>query len=161
MSKVIAIIGQKRRGKSTRTKELIIASGKPTLIYDVNGEYGVANVPDMGGFFENAKKATGKTVVFEEATIFFVGNSMKKQMLELLVRARHTGNTYILVFHSLSDCPNYVLRLCDWLVLFATQDSWTYVKTAFNGLDKVLEAFIDVKKNSENNYHYKTEIELN
>ena len=165
--KVIAIIGQSGRGKTSRAKDIAQKVRKPVFCYDVNREWGAKNVPTMVDFLEQSTKKVNTTIVFEEATVFFDGGRDSKTMKELFVSARHRNNVIILLFHSLADCPNYVIRLCHWVIIFRTADSWTYVKSAFNGIEPLLNAFLNVQKNSEIHdkknalFYYRDEIRLN
>ena len=164
--KVITIVGMTKRGKSSRAKDLARKAGKPIFCYDVNREWGVKSLPNLDDFLEQATQKRNTTIVFEEATIFFASGRNADKMKELVVRVRHTGNNIILLFHSLADCPKYILRLSNWLVLFRTADNYPYLKATFGGQGDVLEAFLKVQKYSDINYggpnfHYSTEIRIN
>ena len=158
---VFLIVGQKRRGKSTRAMQIAEALNLPIYCYDVNREWGQQNVPPMNEFLTEAQKKTGHTIVFEEATVFLHRGKNSDAVIELLVRTRHTKNVYILLFHSLNDCPNYIVRLADYMVLFYTQDSKTYVMNTFKGLDSLINAYIQVQEDAKSNFHARVEIGLN
>lgn len=160
--KTIILAGMKKRGKSTRAKKYALAARKPLFVYDVNNEWNVGYKPlKMEDFLSAATEKTNTCVVFEEATIFFGTRTSNIEMRELLVRNRHTNNTYILIFHSLSDCPSYIFRMADYLCLFKTNDSLTDIQRKFAGMENVIEAFHRVKENSNTDFHYFEEILLN
>lgn len=151
VSKIIAIAGRPKAGKSTFAMELAIRTMYPDApddidpgevrlllaalrgsswmsrlkVYDINREWGVGGaLPTMDAFLDEAVKSRDKFIVFEEATLFFdPTRGRSEELREMLVRRRHTGNALVLLFHALADVPLYVLRMLDVLVLFKTQDS--------------------------------------
>lgn len=151
MSKIIAIAGRPRAGKSTKAMELVIRALYPDapddidpgevrlllaalrgssylsrlMVYDINREWGVGGaLPSMDAFLKSAIQARDRLIVFEEATMFFdPTRGRSEELREMLVRRRHTGNALVLLFHALADIPLYVMRMLDVLILYKTQDS--------------------------------------
>ena len=138
--KRIAIIGASGRGKTTWNKNFI--SGIPSenvLINDVKNEYG-GTYFSKKDFLEKAKEARRKIILFEEATIFFKGQSVEA-MIEILVRARHTNNTILMVFHSLRSVPADIFELIDVFVIFPTIERPDLVEKKYSDYPEVFEAW--------------------
>lgn len=149
----IIIVGNTGRGKTTYIKEQLKTVNKNALlIYDVNKEY-LDFYPepllDFDEFIEKATKVNKAVIVFEEATIFFNNRSANKELIELLVRKRHTENTIFLLFHSLRSIPRIAIELSNYMILKKTTDSPEFVFRKFEHED-LAEAVTRVKNDPDN-----------
>lgn len=146
--KSLIICGARGMGKSTFVKnalEKVPLNNR--FIYDVNAEYlHLYNKPllPFGEFVEQASKLKNAVICFEEATIFLNNKGSNMQLVEILVRLRHTNNTCFLVFHSLRSIPRYVFDLCTHLVLFKTNDNISQVEKRFEN-ELLSKAFLSIK----------------
>jgi hypothetical protein len=151
-----AIIGAKKRGKTTTAKalvaqlqqEIIAAGGRPLplLVFDKNNEWGAPGpLPTMEGFLNHVQRKglqrTGAIAVFEDAGIFFSSRGRSEQLLDILTAARHTRITSILMFHSLSQVPQYVWIHLDAVVIHKTKDDPDYVRLDFRRRPDILQAW--------------------
>lgn len=150
--KAIIIVGARGKGKTTTVKQLIKKVSPGALfIYDVNGEYTeIVNrpLPDFKQFINDATNYKRSVIVFEEATIFLGHNNSSESMREILVRARHTQNTILLVFHSFRAIPRYIYDLCTDLVVLPTNDNSEFVFRRFENKE-LLEVFNKVQAGSK------------
>jgi len=137
----IVIIGKTGQGKSEVVKELI--DKKPCHVFDINNEYGQrtkykGQVPvnlssdpialrsrHISGDFETfVLEVTGmkeRVIVFEEATGFLEGK-VAAMFKRIITNKLFTNNIYVFVFHTIVDVPPAIMRLCDYIVLFKTND---------------------------------------
>lgn len=155
MAKCIINVGATGTGKSTQTKELLMQSSQPEFIYDVNGEYkdykGAVSNLNFKDFLERAKEKRNTTIVFEEATIFFKQQGSSEDMLNLLVRKRHTNNLIILNFHSLRKVPLDILDFANYMIIRKTNDLDSVISKKYEEHIEIWEAYKEVKE-SENQY---------
>lgn len=140
MSGIASIcVGKRGCGKTTRSKELLKRrpKGMPVLIYDINNEY-QEEYPFPFEEFDvflakiSDEKIRRHYILIEEATIFFSTRSRFEEMLNVLVRARHTGNIIQLNFHSFSSVPKNIYHLLDYVIVFKTNDSEKDVTDRFD-----------------------------
>jgi hypothetical protein len=146
-------VGRRRTGKTTMTKKLLSRKPlrMPVVVYDVNKEYQdvyTDELKDFDVFLSEVVELRHTYIIIEEATIFFRSHSSFEQMINLLVRARHTGNIIQLNFHSFRSIPKNIYELLDYLIIFKTNDNAKDVKEKFDN-KKVLEAYerVRVSKN--------------
>lgn len=135
------VIGAPGQGKSPFVQSFI--RDNFCCVFDVNNEYGertkypgqtpiglTTNTKEprsryIGGDIEeftkicNSKRNT--VCVFEEATAFFEGRT-GKAMRRLMINKFHTGNVYLLLFHSINSVPPRLMELSGNVVLFKTND---------------------------------------
>lgn len=132
--KSILNIGMTGTGKTTEAKkQLAIFADRPKLIYDVNGEYTKgAKLPTMEDFMKACKKATNSVLLFEEATMFFSARGRSADMVDLLVRKRHTNNVIIMNFHSFRTIPTYIIEMIDYMYIKRTNDTEKRVRDKFD-----------------------------
>lgn len=142
--KAVLLVAQTGQGKTTYAKKILNQCRGKVLINDVNGEYGYPYKP-VEAFMEDAIKATNTLIIFEEATIFFSQKGNSEQMREILVRKRHTNNFIVLIFHSLRSIPIYILELCNYMVLYKTNDTPVAVKRKYDGFDSIINGYERLK----------------
>lgn len=119
-------VGRRKTGKTTFAKKLLDESQQPIVVYDVNNEYKDyynKKLVDFDVFLDEIVTLRHHYILMEEATIFFDTASKQKEMKNLLVRARHTGNIIHLNFHSFSSVPRSIYTLLDYVTVFKTNDS--------------------------------------
>lgn len=160
MSKVIVNVGFTGTGKTVGTKEIIKGLHVPLFIYDVNNEYkefSGAVIKPFEQFLAEANLKKNTCIVFEEATIFFSHASSTKEIMELLVRKRHSKNLIILNFHSLRKVPLFILDFTDYLILRKTNDNPENIRKKFEDYEKIYSAFqqINSSKNKFENQFIK------
>ena len=131
----------------------------PVLIYDINNEYKeIYPEPfeDFDVFLTRiADEQVRRTyILIEEATIFFSTRSRFEEMMNVLVRARHTGNIIQLNFHSFASVPKNIYHLLDYVIVFKTNDMENDVQDKFDN-PAVIKAFYDAR-NSDDKYFNRT-----
>ena len=155
------VVGQRGSGKTTFSKKCLDQRPKnmPVIIYDINNEYQSYYPEPFEDFDIFLTKITQDHVrhyyiLVEEATIFFSTRSEEKEMINVLVRARHTGNIVQLNFHSFLSIPKNIYTLLDYVTIFKTQDTEQMVSEKFNN-PKIIEAFREVNSSPDKHF-YKT-----
>jgi len=162
MSGIASIcIGKRGCGKTTFSKNLLDKKPKnmPCLIYDVNNEYKKYYPEPLENFEVFLLKISGEEIIntyilIEEATIFFSTHSRFEEMMNVLVRARHTENIIQLNFHSFSSVPKNIYHLLDYVTVFKTNDTLVDVTNRFDK-PQVIQAYQDALK-SDDKYFYRT-----
>jgi type IV secretory pathway VirB4 component len=164
MSLITLICGGQGTGKTTFVKSCIV-NPKRGIILDINNEYkefdtlGAHRVTEkFRDSLENISALDGITLVVEEATVFFSNRKYDEKLCEMIVRKRHQKNDIFLIYHSLTDIPDYLLRLSDYLWLFKTKDNPTRIESKYKDMDEVKKGFYEVRKNKD--VHYKYAIKL-
>lgn len=146
--KAFIIVGGTGAGKTTFIKKCLDKIHPEAIhLYDVNNEYGsYYNRPllPFEKFCEESQRLREAVIIFEEATIFLNNRGSNEKLTDMLVRKRHTGNTYFLVFHSLRAIPKYILNLCNFVVLHKTSDPVSIVE-AFD-IPQLLDAYRRIKE---------------
>jgi len=157
MSNLILIIGGTGQGKSYYTNKNILnnevrkvnnkdvyfptSQSKRQYVFDINNEYSLPDdniiKPIMRNarcddkqFISNCKRITNTNIVFEDASGFLRGKQ-SKEMARLMVGRRHTGNNFIILFHSINRVPPELMEYCNYLILFKTGDNLKDVDTKF------------------------------
>jgi hypothetical protein len=162
MSGIASIaIGKRGSGKTTYSKLLLDKRNKamPVIIYDINNEYHDYYDEPFDEFpvflVKISDEKIRKTyILIEEATIFFSTRSRFEEMMNVLVRARHTGNIIQLNFHSFSSVPKNIYHLLDYVTVFKTNDSEKDVTDRFDN-PNVLAAYKEAIA-SDDKHFYKT-----
>ena len=151
-------IGKRGCGKTTLSKSLLDSRPKnmPVIIYDINKEYGLYYPEPFEEFdvFLNKiadEKVRHHYILIEEATIFFSTRSRYDEMMNVLVRARHTGNIIQLNFHSFSSVPKNIYHLLDYVNVFKTNDSLKDVTDRFDNPD-VIAAYQEAIKSPDKHF---------
>lgn len=138
----ILAVGMTGQGKSNFTKNFI--AGKRCFVFDVQNEYldlsinwneNRARQTDMNEktFVERCKSMKNRICVFEEATGFFEGK-LDKDLRRIVLSKRHSGNTFVFLFHSISAIPPRLMQLTNYVVLFKTGDEPYQVEQKFPSL---------------------------
>ena len=160
MSGIASIcIGKRGCGKTTLSKKLMDARPKrmPVIVYDINNEYQdyyPEPFEDFNVFLNKIsdEKIRRTYILIEEATIFFSTRSRYEDMLNVLVRARHTGNIIQLNFHSFSSVPKNIYHLLDYVIVFKTNDSEDDVTNRFDN-PAVLQAYQDAIASPDKHFY--------
>lgn len=139
MSKLLIIVGCPGAGKTFYTKTLIKNVNKNALnIFDVNDEYGDLYEGefdgDMEAFVEKCKRTRKGVHVIEDATGFLPVNGRNMPLVRCLQGRRHTGNTFILLFHSMRTVPKYLMDFANAIVIFKTMDTPKRVYETFGDI---------------------------
>jgi len=152
-------IGKRGSGKTTFSKALLDKRPQkmPCLIYDVNQEYGQYYQLPFEDFDVFMNRLTDEEVrrhyiLIEEATIFFSTRSRFEEMMNVLVRARHTGNIIQLNFHSFSSVPKNIYHLLDYVTVFKTNDTLKDVTDRFDK-PNVIQAYKDAIASSDLHFY--------
>ena len=138
----ITIIGKMGEGKTTFIRRYI--KGRRSFLFDVNNEYKevstdtrkiVSRMTDLNhkDFIQRCLDKRNTCCVFEDATGFIEGR-LSDNFRKALVSKRHTGNTNILVFHSILSVPPRLIQLSDYVVLFKTSDEDYQVERKYPSL---------------------------
>lgn len=160
MSGIASImVGRRGCGKTTLSRELLSKrpNKMPVLIYDINHEYGdIYSEPfeDFDVFLNRiADESVRRTyILIEEATIFFSTRSRFEEMMNVLVRARHTGNIIQLNFHSFASVPKNIYHLLDYVIIFKTNDIERDVQDRFDN-PSVLKAFYEARDSTDKHFN--------
>lgn len=151
-------IGKRGCGKTTLSKKLLDArpKGMPVLIYDINKEY-ESYYPEPFEEFDiflnkiSDEQVRHHYILIEEATIFFSTRSRYDDMMNVLVRARHTGNIIQLNFHSFSSVPKNIYHLLEYVNVFKTNDSLKDVTDRFDN-PAVIAAYQEAIKSDDKHF---------
>lgn len=139
MSQLRILVGCPGSGKTFRAKSMIKGVHPAACyIFDVNNEYGDQYKNwfgemdgDVDQFVDKLRTVKNGVIVIEDATGFLPVNGRNISFVRIIQGRRHTHNTFVLLFHSMQDVPKYILRFCNYLVVFRTYDSPEYVKKTF------------------------------
>lgn len=160
MPLVTLIAGGQGTGKTTFAKSCI-QNPKRAVILDVNNEYkeydkqGALRITDnFKKSLQDLKTLSGITLICEEATIFFSNRKYDESLVSIIIRKRHQLNDIFLVYHSLTDIPDYLLRISDFLWVFKTKDNPTRIESKYKDYTDIRKAFYEVRKNKDVHYHY-------
>src|SRR5665647_1841678 len=156
MSGIASIcIGKRGCGKTTFSKRMLDERPKemPCLIYDINKEYQDYYPEEFVDFDVFLLMISGEEIrrhyiIIEEATIFFSTRSRFEEMMNVLVRARHTGNIIQLNFHSFSSVPKNIYHLLDYVIVFKTNDTSKDISDRFDK-PNVLQAALDARASDD------------
>ncbi len=150
--KTFLFIGMRGMGKTTLVKKTLAGAHPDSLlIFDPNGEYtsftnGRPPITNFKLFAQKAMQVENAVIVVEEATVFLNNRGFNVDFLEVVVRARHTNNSIICVFHTLKSVPKYIFDLCNYVILLKTgmSDNEDYVRKQFDH-ELLTQAFIEIR----------------
>lgn len=133
--KTFIVIGMTGTGKSTWVRDNCLGNSN-YLIYDVNNEYrdveesktgkeSQCRISSMKVDFELLEniimKRRNSNIIIEESTGLFRFRA-SSNVMKILINKRHTNNNYIFLFHSVKQVPKDLFELCNFVVLFKTND---------------------------------------
>lgn len=166
----ILVIGAAGQGKSPIIQKLI--ADKRCFVFDIQNEYGnrtkyggqtpinlSTNINEfrsryvgtnMDEFLDLCAKKRDTMCVFEEATAFFQGRTEKK-MLRHLISKRHTGNTSLLVFHSINSVPPRHMEMSNYIILFKTLDEMDNVYRKYS---RLAPYFTDLQESRADGFYH-------
>lgn len=158
MSKAIILVGATGCGKTFYTKKLLAKAHKKSLyIFDTNNEY--KNLypfdfnPDIDVFLDRAYRLKNAIILIEDATAFLSNRGRSDLLTKIMVAKRHTGNTIILLFHSMRAIPKYIIDISTHIVIFKTNDDPKFVASEFKN-DKLFNAWKSVQDKASKNPFY-------
>ena len=99
---------------------------------------------DIKKFITICDTLQNTNIVFEDATGFLRGRQAP-DMARLLVKKRHSGNNYIILFHSINRVPPELLEMSNFVVLFKTNDNIVQVEKKFHNY-RLNNAFLQLQK---------------
>ena len=172
--KVINVIGSKGEGKTWYVHNKILPNAKQVLVYDLYNEYRyrIANTEEDIIYMQKRRVLPHKMdfkellhimenddfknnlVILEDCTIYMDGHMYHKDIRKLLVAARHTNNTIVMLWHSLDDFirPRPVFINSDYVVLYKTiepEEHKLYRK--FKSRPQLLRAYEEIQKRDVKN----------
>ena len=161
----IAVVGGSGQGKSYFIKNHLLPSfakqSKNIYIWDKNGEYNPEqsyklNINKWQKFernrdalIRNICDLQNSLILIDEAATVFNKRSFSQDFEEKMIGARHDNVIILVVYHSLSAIPEYMVQYLDRIVLFKTHETATKFKNKFDRLE-INEAFDELQKNVEN-----------
>lgn len=160
MGGIVSIcVGKRKTGKTTFSKKMLSLKPKnyPCVVYDVNNEYKeFYSEPfiDFLPFMDKIVDLKSHYILIEEATIFFNPRARVEEMINLLVRARHTQNIIQLNFHSWASVPGNIKDLVDYIHIFKTNDNEDKVRVKVDR-DYIVNTWVKVNR-SKNPFEMKT-----
>jgi hypothetical protein len=152
------MIGRQGCGKTTLSIQMLNArpKGMPCIIYDINNEYKTYYPQPFEDFDIFLSKISDEEIrrhyiLIEEATIFFSTHSRFEEMMNVLVRARHTGNIIQLNFHSFSSVPKNIYHLLNFVTVFKSNDSLKDVTDRFDN-PSIIQAYKDAIESKDEHF---------
>ena len=153
--KVTIVVGGRGTGKTTLVREYLQSVNPGArMVYDPAAHYLDLYNHKLLPFEVFKYKATQvekACVVYEEATINFSNRGDDKDLKNLLVMSRYKNNSIFLVYHSLRAVPRYIFDLCNYIILFKTNDAVKKIESKFES-DLLADMYSRVKANK--NFHY-------
>lgn len=162
---LIGIAGSTGTGKSTFAKKTVEAA-QACFVYDRQNEY--KNLPSYAGqilpkmryfgnfdeYIEICDRLKGYTIICEEATGIFSGRA-GRSFIDIVLSKRHSGNTFVLIFHSIHRVPINIYEFMDFFILHKTNDIEKNIISKYPNLHR---HFLEVRSNPD--YHFKKTIKL-
>jgi len=157
---LILIVGHTGQGKTTWLNNFI--KGKRQYVFDVNNEYGslpndsrvspAMRNTDMNvkRFLDISKGLRNYNIVFEDATGFFRGKQ-SADLIKQIVGKRHTGNNFLILFHSINRVPPELMEMSNYVILFKTNDNFEIVEKKFKN-KRITDTFLQLQKMKQYSY---------
>lgn len=160
------VCGKRKHGKTTFIKNYLIRNlpNSKKYIFDIQNDYSdIKNAYcDKSGnkeqFLKVVENVKNSVIVFEESTAFFNSRGSEMVLRKILVSSSpsHNNNILFFAFHSLRFVPSYLIDLCDYFVIFKTNDLPQAVRQKF-GDTKIFNAWNNVRVNPDKYAHLFTE----
>jgi ABC-type cobalamin/Fe3+-siderophores transport system ATPase subunit len=131
------VVGKQGQGKSTLIKNFIKNyPKKAVIIYDPNNEYpeNYIRIFDRKELLKALRIKKNKLFVIEEATGFLLNTKQVQEIIDLLIRMRHTNNAVIFVFHSIRSVPVSIFDFIQYAFIFKTNDRPELIKQKYKGV---------------------------
>lgn len=136
--------------------QTVSSASKKQYVFDINNEYDFSTdqkySPQMrhtGGdqkrFIEVCKTLRNTNIIFEDASGFLRGRQ-DKEFARLLYQKKHSGNNYVILFHSIERVPPEIMETAELIVLFRTGDNLESINKKFHS-EKLNFAFLTLQKN--------------
>jgi len=139
MSGITILIGAQGCGKSHYALQMTKPVNKKAIIvFDVNNEYeGYPNryTPldtEIDTFIDVVFKARNAVVIMEDMTGYLSNRGRNAKMIKCLQAHRHSGNHYIILYHSMTSIPTDYINLAKKIVIFKTNDDEINIKKKFS-----------------------------
>lgn len=164
--KAITIAGFTGSGKTYFAKAATEQNN--LLVFDINNEYDLPEVPANGFTGEGRYRYTGMnfanfldiieldgkrrvqncSIIFEDMSGFLKGKAGQR-FLQIVQAKRHTNNNYYFIFHSTELVLRDIYRFTNYFVLFRTQDT---IKETAKRFPRLEQAAIKVARNNQKYY---------
>lgn len=177
-NKLYLIVGAKGRGKTTRAEKTLVNSmnkGLLPLVFDPRRDYLKHYNKPLLGRDEFVNKillpAKKSAILLEESTIFFPNTKKDPVLYDKIIALRYDENDIILVYHSLRSVPSYIIEQADYLTLFKTSDTESFIRAKFKGDENLINLYDYVQENAGDDekklgeksgqYNFKETIKIN
>jgi len=127
-----------------RDNYFISAESKRQYIFDINNEYvfpddrngmrfqQIRHIDaDQKRFISNCNAIQNTNIVYEDASGFLRGKQ-SDELIRLIVKRRHVGNNWFLLFHSVNRVPPEIMEYTNYIVLFRTGDNLKDIQQKFS-----------------------------
>ena len=125
------VIGHPGSGKTPIIQELIaFAYHMQKIIYDKRGEYNAKKdviFYKLHNLLKIIADIFGKIIIVEEAT-GVIRSYSDEDIQEMLINVKHNNNIVFYTFHSIQDCPSYLINKVDYVVLLKTGEDPAKIK---------------------------------
>jgi dephospho-CoA kinase len=155
MSLVTLIVGGQGQGKTTFVKSSA-KDMKRVVVLDINNEYEELEKTGANRIVRNFRESLNDlkelndiTLIVEEATTFFSNRKYDENLQEMIIRKRHQKNNIFLIYHSLTDIPDYLLRISDYLILFKTKDNPSNIELKYKFYNDIRKAYYVVRNRKQ------------
>lgn len=172
--KITLWIGRRNVGKTTEIVELIEAIKEKVIIHRTTFEKKYVKFPTVtleqiklmkSGKYKNDtveykqfyqtlfKHVTNACIIGEDAADYLTPTE-DKDLTKILTQLRHKGMDLNLIFQDIMAAPRYIIRKCNEIILFKTDDRWEMVKDRFSELkeQEVYEAWKRVNEHPHPRY---------
>lgn len=132
----LVLVGQQGSGKTTTIKNILKNYSKEKIfIFDPNNEYKDFNqITNLDSLFFKLEKSKGCFFILEESTSVLLNTKKQKNIIDALVRIRHTQNSILFVFHSIRSIPVFIFDFVDYGFFFKTNDRPELIEKKYKGV---------------------------